>query len=178
MSLLIAASETLCDRPKDCFLRHAGVYAIAQICAETAKDFVYRNLEQDNQAVRLAMVLVLRRWRDPQLRVALADRTAFVVEAAARAIHDLGIAAAEPDLAARIPTLTEEHTPLTHHRAVNSNSRLGKKQNARRLLAYCKKTLPEQRSARREEWAHRSRRLPRRSRRPVRVRPADRCGRG
>jgi quinoprotein glucose dehydrogenase len=123
---------------KDCFLRHAGLHAIARI---DSKEFVYNNLKHDSKAARLAMLLVLRRWKDPKISMLLDDRETFVAEEAARAIHDLCMVSSEANLAARLASLTDENTPLTHQRVINSNFRLGKKSHANRLLAYCQKPL-------------------------------------
>ncbi len=124
---------------QDRFLRHSGFYAITQI---PSKDFVYKNLRHENRSVRLAMLLVLRRWNDPQIKTFLHDTERFIVEEAIRAIHDLPIAEAEGEVASILSTLAAENTPLTHQRVVNSNYRLGKKSHAQALLRYAGAKLP------------------------------------
>ena len=123
----------------DRFLRHSGFYAITQI---PSKDFVYENLQHENKSVRLAMLLVLRRWKDPHIKTLLHDSERFIVEEAVRAIHDLPIAESEADVANILNTLTAQHTQLTHQRVVNSNYRLGKKSHAQALLRYAGAKLP------------------------------------
>jgi putative membrane-bound dehydrogenase-like protein len=80
---------------KDAFLRHAGVMALAWLDLREAT----RLLAVEPQAeLRLCAALVMRRWRDPSIARLLQDSDDRVVAEAARAINDLPIPEAIPQL--------------------------------------------------------------------------------
>ncbi len=82
---------------KDLYLRHAGVMGLTAL-ADAA---TLRNLASDTSgAVRLAAVVALRRQASPEVAAFLADAEPTVVLEAARAINDLPISPALPQLAA------------------------------------------------------------------------------
>ncbi len=82
---------------RDVFLRHAAVRALERI---GDRDAVLAAVRDDSPAVRLAALLVLRRWRDAEVVRFLQDPDPLLVVEAARAIHDVPIAEGLPALAA------------------------------------------------------------------------------
>ncbi|HKB03190.1 MAG TPA: PVC-type heme-binding CxxCH protein [Gemmataceae bacterium] len=122
---------------RDPYLRHAGVAALAG-CVPPKVLMEARN--EKSPAVRLAIVLALRRWQElQQVRVDeiaafLADGDLNVVAEAARAIHDDRITAALPKLAVLI---TKRDLPrVILYRVLNAHFLLGKPENARALAEY------------------------------------------
>lgn len=83
---------------KDVFLRHAGVMALTWI-AENYPDLVLAKSNDASVSVRMAVCLVLRRLEDPRIAQFLADKNPLVVIEAARAINDVPINGAMPELA-------------------------------------------------------------------------------
>jgi putative heme-binding domain-containing protein len=115
----------------DPVLRHGIVTALAS-CA-TAKQLVDQH-KHPSQAVRLAAVLGMRRQSAAGISIYLRDPDPAIRSEAARAIHDNdGIADALPMLAELAVAKTAEDAVAV--RAINANLRLGKTQNAERLLA-------------------------------------------
>jgi putative heme-binding domain-containing protein len=115
----------------DPVLRHGIVTALAS-CA-TAKQLVDQH-KHPSQAVRLAAVLGMRRQSAAGISIYLRDPDPAIRSEAARAIHDNdGIADALPMLAELAVAKTAEDAVAV--RAINANLRLGKTQNAQRLLA-------------------------------------------
>jgi quinoprotein glucose dehydrogenase len=85
----------------DPYLRHAAVTAVAAISTEPAQPFLaWKTAGDDHPAVRLGVVLALRRLKADQLAEFLADSDPTVAAEAARAIYDVRVAAALPALAA------------------------------------------------------------------------------
>lgn len=85
---------------------------------------------------RMAIVLALRHQTAPELRQYLRDPDSAIVHEAARAIHDLNITDAFPDLANPVGSrlFTDKTTPFPIlHRVLNANFRLGTKRHAARL---------------------------------------------
>jgi len=87
------------NNDQDPFLRHAAVMALTWI---NDRDEVLKRCTESSPAVRLAVVLVMRRWQDARLARFLVDDSIFVATEAARAIHDLPIADCLPALAKRL----------------------------------------------------------------------------
>jgi len=116
---------------KDAYLRHAGVMALAE---SGAKDAWMTAADDPSPAVRMAVLLALRRTNDADVARYLNDPDPKLVVEAARAINDVPIEAAMPKLAAlvRKPGLT---LPLGY-RVLNANFRLGKKENAEAVAAF------------------------------------------
>jgi quinoprotein glucose dehydrogenase len=116
---------------RDAYLRHAGVMALTAIhegdkLAVAARD--------ESAAVRLAVLLVLRRQGSSDIAQFLCDREPRLVLEAARAIHDVPIRAALPQLAG-LPMSASMPEPLVR-RVLNANFRLGKPENAAAVAAY------------------------------------------
>lgn len=115
----------------DPYLRHAGMMALLGMCdAETLLA-----LRRDpSPAVRLAAVLALRRLAHPQIARFLTDESPRVVTAAARAINDVPIDPAMPQLAAFLGKV--DCPDAIRSRAINANLRVGEARNASALAGY------------------------------------------
>ena len=85
-------------------------------------------------SVRLAAVLALRRLGNPQISRFLNDESSQVMVAAARAIHDVPIEAALPQLAAFLGKVDCPEALVS--RAINANLRVGDTRNATLLATY------------------------------------------
>jgi quinoprotein glucose dehydrogenase len=116
---------------KDGYLRHAGVMALV---GSGAKDAWMAAADDPSPAVRMGVLLALRRTEDPDVARFLNDADPPLAVEAARAINDVPIDAAMPKLAAlvRRPGLTD---PLGF-RVLNANFRLGEKENAEAVAAF------------------------------------------
>ena len=116
---------------EDHTLRHALVMALVggnNVAALTAA------ITDSSPAVRLGVLLALRRLENPAIAQFLADSDPFIVREAALAINDAPITAAYPALA----TLLEKN-PADESvglRAINAHFRLGKTENAAALARY------------------------------------------
>jgi quinoprotein glucose dehydrogenase len=116
---------------KDAYLRHAGVTALVSIGDFEA---IVHAGKDDSRAIRLAALLAMRRLGRPEVAGFLHDPDPQLVLEAARAINDLPITAALPQLAALItdPTLPD----FVMIRVVNANFRLGTAQAAGALASF------------------------------------------
>jgi quinoprotein glucose dehydrogenase len=139
---------------KDPYLRHAGVMALTWM-AERNK--LLAGARDSSLAVRMGVLLALRRLADPAVSRFLNDADSRIVLEAARAIHDVPITAALPQLAALL-SRTGLSEPLAY-RALNANYRLGRPENAAAVAAFAGRCdAPEE--ARIEavhelyDWAH------------------------
>src|SRR6185436_7452615 len=93
-------------------------------------------------AVRLAVTVAMRKLGSEQIATFLGDTDPLVVVEAARAIHDLPIPSALPQLAA-LTTRTSQDDALLR-RALNANFRLGAPENARAVASFAaRKDAPE-----------------------------------
>ncbi|MEX1042980.1 MAG: PVC-type heme-binding CxxCH protein [Pirellulaceae bacterium] len=116
---------------QDPVLRHGAIMALAgtrnlQALADLA--------EHASASVRIGAVVALRRLESPSLVRYLNDGDELVVLEAARAIYDLPIAAALPQLAAKIEGGWKEDALL--RRVLNANFQLGDKDNAEALARF------------------------------------------
>ena len=75
------------DATRDAYLRHAGVMALARLGDTNA---VLTAATNASSAVRMASLLVLRRWEQPAVAQFLADRDPLLVTEAAIAINEIG----------------------------------------------------------------------------------------
>lgn len=115
------------NNDKDAFLRHAGVMALA-----AADPSALNSAAADpSSAVRMAVLLVMRRQQNPDIARYLQDAEPRLVLEAARAIHDVPIPQALPQLAA-LSTRSALPDPLGY-RVLNANYRLGQPANARAI---------------------------------------------
>ena len=114
----------------DAWLRHAVVTGLSGALSPEA---LGKRLTDTTRNIRLATVLALARQHSPLIQSALTDADSAIVDEAARAIHDdTGIPEAMPALAALLDGKTTSE--VTTRRAINANLRLGKIENAQRLL--------------------------------------------
>ncbi|MGO9920581.1 MAG: PVC-type heme-binding CxxCH protein [Isosphaeraceae bacterium] len=112
----------------DPYLRHAGVMGLAG----SGNPAAWKQAAHDpSVAVRMGVLLTLRRSADPETAGFLDDPDPRVVLEAARAINDVPIAAALPRLAA-LAVAANMPLPLVR-RVLNANFRLGGVENATRL---------------------------------------------
>ena len=120
---------------QDPYLRHAGVLALTWI---NDVDSLVAAARDASRPVRLGAVLALRRLERPEISVFLHDPDPAVVLEAARAINDLPIDGAMPELAALIgsPSTSE---PLLR-RVLNANLRYGTAQTAEALAQFAAKS--------------------------------------
>jgi quinoprotein glucose dehydrogenase len=131
---------------QDVFLRHAAVLALSRI---GDLDAVWAHAGDAERAVRMAVLLVLRRAGDPRIARFLEDADPGLVLEAARAIHDVPIADAMPALAALPPDLLpRSEDPQTsyalHRRVIDANRLLGTEAAAQALAAHAaEEGLPE-----------------------------------
>lgn len=129
---------------KDVYLRHAGVMALA---ASKDRSGLVELSKDTSPAVRIAASLVLRRQKRPEVARFLEDSDPLVALEAARAINDLPIVDAIPQLAALIekrphlsidkanPAAAELQTAY-QRRVINANFRQGSEANAKALAAF------------------------------------------
>jgi quinoprotein glucose dehydrogenase len=110
---------------RDTYLRHAGVMALAGVKDRAA---LLAAADDASPAVRRAVLLALRRRHSPEVARFLADADPSLVLEAARAIYDLPIEAALPQLAALIKN--PKVPDALGYRVLNANFRLGKAENA------------------------------------------------
>ncbi|MDG2303317.1 MAG: c-type cytochrome [Candidatus Binatia bacterium] len=124
---------------KDIYLRHAVALAFHDMRDGEALD---GPADDSSAAVRMGVLLAMRRSEDPALARFLHDPDPRLVLESTRAIHDLSIEAAELELAelagTNLPYADDD--PQTsyalHRRIVNANLRLGTAEAAQRLAAY------------------------------------------
>ncbi len=120
----------LLRKTTDKFLRHACVYALGE---QGDKQAILALVHGQDAAVRLAAVLVLRRWNDVEVARFLADSDWQIVTEAARAINDLHLDAALRQVAALAePLLTTsgEIPEALLRRVIYANLRGGDTKNA------------------------------------------------
>jgi quinoprotein glucose dehydrogenase len=131
-----AVLEMLRDNAdKDGYLRHAGVMALV---GSGAKDVWIKAADDPSSAVRMGVLLAMRRTEDPDAARFLNDADPRIVVEAARAINDAPIDAAMPQLAA-LASRAGLSDPLGF-RVLNANFRLGGKENAEAVEAFAVRT--------------------------------------
>jgi quinoprotein glucose dehydrogenase len=125
---------------RDLYLRHAAVVALARIADTNA---LLSAANDASRSVRLGVLLALRRLGRPEVARFLSDPDPQLVLEAARAINDVPIEAAFPQLAvlidranSKLETRNSELTFFTLRRALNANFRVGQATNAQALAAF------------------------------------------
>ena len=128
----------------DPVLRHAGSFAIDHLC-KSAESFD-AVAKDDHASVRLAAVIALRRRLDASAARFVNDKSTVVADEAIRAVHDLGLEAGRPAVAALIDDLGfREWTTFMLRRLTHSAFRLGGEKNAARVVAIAANAkLPEE----------------------------------
>jgi len=114
---------------QDPFLRHAGVVALAAL---DDPDPLLAHAKDESPAVRVAIVLALRRLGDARVADFLNDADARVLAEAVSAIHDQPIAAAFPALEPLIER--RDLGEWVFRRVLNAHFRAGSPANARALM--------------------------------------------
>lgn len=119
---------------KDRYLTHAGVVALERI---ENRDQLQLFATDKSPAVRMAVLLVQRRWRDPHISQFLNDVDLKIVTEAARAINDLPLPTEElklADLADRFRNVKNDQTAPLMRRIINANFRIGAASNINTLI--------------------------------------------
>lgn len=136
------------------YVLHEGVNLFAELVkllpASSLKE-LFQSERSQVRNVRLAELLTLRRLANPDIAHFLSDPDSQLALEAARAINDVPIEAAYPQLAALLPSAQaelrnpqSEITFFTFRRALNANFRLGDATNAQALVAFAARgDLPE-----------------------------------
>jgi quinoprotein glucose dehydrogenase len=123
---------------KDAYLRHAGV----MILCTYPPELLQHSYDDESPAVRLGVVLALRRQKHADIARFLNDSDPRVALEAARAINDEPITEALPQLAALISKTNSNEFWLW--RVLNANFRLGEKKNAEAVAEFaCRMDVPE-----------------------------------
>ncbi|QEG38201.1 PVC-type heme-binding CxxCH protein [Roseimaritima ulvae] len=129
---------------RDRQLMHAGVVALERMAA---RDIVQQHAQDASPAVRMAMLLAQRRWRDPRIVQFLQDAELKIVTEAARAIHDLPITSGcEPlaELAPRYLRASGDDVVPLMRRIIAANLQLGNRGNAEAVVEIATSpTLPQ-----------------------------------
>jgi quinoprotein glucose dehydrogenase len=119
---------------KDRYLTHAGVVALEQI---GDREFVQQWARDKSAAVRMAVLLVQRRWSDPRIAQFLDDAQLELVTEAARAINDLPLTTGRDklaNLAERFKNASGENVVPLMRRIVNANLQLGGQANVEAVI--------------------------------------------
>ncbi len=128
---LLALLERNADA--DPVLRHAAVMGLAG-AGRASMEALLSQANHASPAARLGVLLALRRLGSSEVARFLNDTDPRVVVEAARAIHDVPIADALPQLAAAITKSTDDDALL--RRVLNANYRLGTPEAASALAKY------------------------------------------
>lgn len=131
------------NNDEDVFLRHSIVQGLWYL---NEREKILKEINNESAAVRMGILLTLRKLLDPRVKYFLADSDESIRNEAIRAINDLNLVTALPDLAEEIkPYATGEEgveMPDGHRdwiiqtRLINANFRVGEPENAANLLAY------------------------------------------
>ena len=125
------------NNDEDVYLRHAAVLALSRIGKEEPIAALVNN---PNDAMRIAAVLVLRRMQSEKVALFLNDKNELIVTDAARAINDdLSIPEALPALAA---VLNEKRftSEALLRRAINACLRVGSEKELDLLMNFAKRS--------------------------------------
>lgn len=118
-------------RADDAYMRHAVVMALVGVAD---LEQLLEAADDPSPTVRMAVLLALRRLNRPEVARFLDDPDMLLVVEAARAIYDVPIPGAMPNLAKLIGRLDVPEPAAL--RAINANLRLGQEQHARALAGY------------------------------------------
>jgi quinoprotein glucose dehydrogenase len=119
---------------KDRYLTHAGVVALEKI---GDREFVQQWAGDKSAAVRMAVLLVQRRWSDPRIAQFLDDAQLEIVTEAARAINDLPLTTGRDklaELAQRFKNASGENVVPLMRRIINANLQLGSRTNVEAVI--------------------------------------------
>ncbi|MEO5804694.1 MAG: PVC-type heme-binding CxxCH protein, partial [Verrucomicrobiota bacterium] len=124
---------------RDPYLVHAGVFALMNL-----GDGIRLAAKNENASVRRAALLAMRRMEKSEIAQFLGDSESRLVLEAARAINDVPINDAMPQLAAKLnladATVGTNEQAQILRRSINVNFRLGQNTNAVALANFATKT--------------------------------------
>ena len=124
------------NNDEDVYLRHAAVLALSRIGLQTP---ILNLRSSPDRSLRIAAVLVLRKWSHPDLRYFLTDEDDLIVLEAARAINDdWSVEEALPDLASVLKN-TQLTSEILGRRAINAASRLGTRETLALLVHFAQR---------------------------------------
>jgi quinoprotein glucose dehydrogenase len=126
---LLSVLRTNADR--DAHLRHAAVLALSMTADA---DDLFPLVNHESEAVRMGALLTFRHWGRNEISRFLSDPSRRIVTEAARAINDLPIPGAMPELASLIGNVSGEDALV--RRVVNANYRFGTADTARALAQF------------------------------------------
>ncbi|HEY2250371.1 MAG TPA: HEAT repeat domain-containing protein, partial [Planctomycetaceae bacterium] len=115
---------------RDPYLRHAAVMALSRL---SLKKFLAGTIADPSASVRMGVLLALRRQASPEVARFLNDASPLIVDEAARAINDVPIADAMPQLAALAGRRGLSASTL--YRVINANFRLGTPERAQSVAS-------------------------------------------
>ncbi|MGH7958335.1 MAG: DUF7133 domain-containing protein [Opitutaceae bacterium] len=124
---------------QDAYLRHALVGALV---GGNNRAALTKAITDESPAVRLGVLLALRRFKSPEVAKFLSDQDSYIVREAAIAINDEPINAALPALAALLNNGTAAPSPRIVSdepilfRAINAGFRLGQPEHAAALARF------------------------------------------
>ncbi|MDJ1486257.1 HEAT repeat domain-containing protein [Cytophagaceae bacterium YF14B1] len=125
------------NNDEDVYLRHVGVLALSRI---GDVESVINLKSNSSKALRLAAVLILRKWRNPEIASFLKEDDEYLVTEVSRAINDdLSIADALPALAQMVQQTKFTYEPLLR-RAINACLRVGGEKELDMLIAFAGRT--------------------------------------
>lgn len=132
---------------QDHFLRHSVVQGMWYL---NEREKVLKASNSESAGVRMGALLYLRKVKDPRVKYFLKDEEKSIAYEAIRAINDLNLITAIPDLAREITPFVEgsesARWPVDHRdaiiqtRLINANFHEGTPQAATRLLKYAAQT--------------------------------------
>lgn len=120
---------------KDLWLRHALVMTLKGV----DQKYWIQHKNHPSEDVRLAVLLALRKLKDPQVADFLSDESQTLVEEAIVAIDDKALTKVRSKVAELLDPKLVANTPVqefVHHRIINANFNEGRAEDAKRLLAY------------------------------------------
>ncbi len=124
------------NNDKDLYLRHAAVLALSRI---GKKEPIIALVDSPDRSLRLAAVLILRKWQDERVAKFLQDEDEYIVAEAARAINDdWSIEKALPELADVLTVEKFSSEPLLR-RGVNAALRVGSDPALENLISFAKR---------------------------------------
>lgn len=121
---------------KDPYLRHAAVMGLAYL---NDADALVAKMRDENRSVRLGILLALRRLNDQRIAGFLRDSDLAIATEAARAIHDVPIEEAMPQLAALLGVKEVSKDDALLRRAISANYRLGGKRQTDVVAAFAQR---------------------------------------
>ena len=124
------------NEDEDLYLRHAAVLALSRI---GKKEPIVALVGNTHRSLRIAAVLILRKWQDPRVAEFLRDEDEYIVTEAARAINDdRSIEQGLPELAGILADEKFTAEPLLR-RSINAALRIGSDTALQNLIDFAKR---------------------------------------